>query len=562
MSHWAIDLGTTNTVAARWDVAGARPALVELDEVCRRRTEGPLETPRVVPSVVEVLPLRRFTDRLGGWPLLERFALVGRQALIGRPALDANHALPRAGFVPGFKRALGRAPHRTLARVGTRRYTARDVARLFVRELFAAIRRQTGERVRDLVLTMPVEAYEQYRAELLHIGRRLGVSRLRFLDEPVAAALGYGLGMHRDRRVLVVDFGGGTFHLALLEFTARDAERGRCRVVAKEGRPGGGDLVDRWLVEEFCRRGRIALAAADSDGADGEGALWFRLMLAEACRVKEAVHLGAAAQFLLTPPAELRDPSAALETKGLELTREGLSEVLEKNGLYAMIRACLAEVLARGEAGGIGTKEVDDVLMVGGSSLLPGVYAVFEEAFGRDRVRAWQPFEAVAYGAAAYAAGSLTPADFIVHEYAILTYDAESHEPQHTVVIPAGTAFPTVADFWKRQLTPTCSGGEPETLFKLVICEIGRRRGTEREFAFDVQGKLQKLGPMDDRLVVPLNERNPALGRLDPPHPPADRKPRLEIAFGVNEDRWLCATVFDLRRRKHLMKEEAVVRLL
>jgi hypothetical protein len=63
-------------------------------------------------------------------------------------------------------------------------------------------------------------------------------------------------------------------------------------------------------------------------------------------------------------------------------------------------------------------------------------------------------------------------------------------------------------------------------------------------------------------LVVKLNETNPALGYLDPPHSPRDSRPRLEVAFGVNAERWLCATVFDLRTKKHLMEGEPVVRLV
>ena len=64
------------------------------------------------------------------------------------------------------------------------------------------------------------------------------------------------------------------------------------------------------------------------------------------------------------------------------------------------------------------------------------------------------------------------------------------------------------------------------------------------------------------QVVVPLNAASPTLGYLDPPHDPRDRRPRLEIAFGVNADRWLIATVHDLLTRKELMREEPVVRLI
>ena len=74
---------------------------------------------------------------------------------------------------------------------------------------------------------------------------------------------------------------------------------------------------------------------------------------------------------------------------------------------------------------------------------------------------------------------------------------------------------------------------------------------------------LRRLGGTHgDRLVVPLNEGDPTLGYLDPPHMPGDRDPRLDVAFGVDGDRWLVATVRDLRSGSVLMDATPVVRLL
>jgi len=133
------------------------------------------------------------------------------------------------------------------------------------------------------------------------------------------------------------------------------------------------------------------------------------------------------------------------------------------------------------------------------------------------------------------------------------------------VIVPRGTRFPTALDLWKRQLVPTCALGEPEKVFKLVVCEVGRAGEGDRRFAWDEAGQLHRVGGTASEpapLVVRLNEANPALGYLEPPHSPQDNRPRLEVAFGVNGERWLCATVFDLRTKKHLMREEPVVRLL
>jgi Hsp70 protein len=280
-------------------------------------------------------------------------------------------------------------------------------------------------------------------------------------------------------------------------------------------------------------------------------------MLAEACRVKEAVHFDETAVFRVIPPGLGARSAASL----LTFTRAQLASLLEARGFYRGLEACLDTVLADAR---LAADDVDDVLLVGGSTLLPGVFTRLEARFGRPRIRGWHPFEAVALGAACFAADRAFAADFIVHDYAFVTHEPGTGRPQHTIVVPRGTRFPTAPDLWKRQLVPTCSLGEPESIFRLVICEVERADGEGRRYVWDASGDLQKVGGEGgrDEVVVPLNASSPTLGYLDPPHDPRDRRPRLEVAFGVSEERWLVATVHDLLTRKELMREEPVVRLV
>jgi molecular chaperone DnaK (HSP70) len=560
---WALDLGTTNTGLARWPKGSDAPQLVEMPRLCRNPgSEDPLHAPALVPSVLQLVPAASLIDRLGAWRPLERFVLLGRRALIGRPALERNQAIVDPAFVPAFKAALASEPLRPLARAGRQVVTARQAARAFVRELFAEAKRVSGRRVRDLVLTVPVDCYEGYRAELQAIARSLGVLRLRFVDEPLAAALGYGIGLTADRNLLVVDIGGGTLHVALVRLSAGRAEQGRAEVVAKEGRPYGGNAVDGWVLELVCRR--MGYSLSELPEAE-EMRLWRRLMLAEACRVKEALFFHPASEFLLTPPGLLRRVRA--HTAGVhpcQITRADLIEVLRESGFYATLGTAVDCVLDRAGKDVASADAVDDVLMVGGSTLLPNVFSSLEERFGRHRVRAWQPFEAVAFGAASYAAERYAQLDFVVHDYAFVTHDPKTREPVYNVVVPRGTRFPTAPDLWKSQVVPTCSLGTPENVFKLVICEIGRGDGGRR-YVWDAAGDLYAVGgkaARDGQVVVPLNEASPVLGHLDPPHLPRDRRPRLEISFGVDENRWLVASVLDLLTRKKLMERQPVVRLL
>ncbi|MGV8042003.1 MAG: Hsp70 family protein [Thermoanaerobaculaceae bacterium] len=564
MEGWALDLGTTNSAIARWDEKAGQPQLVELPAICRvPEGDDPLEAPRLVPSAVHFLEDIGLVDRLGAWPPVARTFFWGRTALIGRPALERNREVAHPAFVPTFKMALDQAATRPLARVDHHSVTARGVARTFMRELLAEVKRATGTRIRDLVMTVPVSAFETYRAEMQQIARALGVRRLRFLDEPIAAALGYGLAITQTRHVLVVDIGGGTMHVALVRMCPGDSLVGQAEVLGKQVRPFGGHAVDGWVLMDLCEKvGVPLLEAADSE----DTRFWRRLMLAEACRVKEAVYFDDEVAFRFVPLGSTRMADAGRPGSSLvTLTRERLVEILTANGYYRSLEACLHGVLRRGTPAEIPEDAVDEVLMVGGSTLLPGVYAMFESRFGRQRMRAWQPFEAVVHGAACFAAGRFSQLDFIVHDYAFVTHDPKTGEPQHTIIVPHGTRFPTPPDLWKRQVVPTCSLGEPETIFKLVICEIARSDGQPRRFVWDAAGELRKVGgatPQEQQVIVPLNESSPALGYLDPPHEPGDRRPRLEIAFGVNADRWLVATVTDLRTRKLLMDEEPVVRLV
>jgi molecular chaperone DnaK len=555
---WAMDFGTTNTGIARWNADAQRAELIELPALCRDlEGDDALGAPRMIPSAVHMLPNDDFWGALGKWSFFAKRVFWGQQALIGREALEQNAARITPNFASLFKRDLGTASLKLVARVGEDRFSVRDVTRTYFRELFAAVFQKTGERVRELAVTVPVDCYESYRAEIRSLLNSVGVHRVHFVDEPVAAAAGYGVSLGQKKCTLVVDFGAGTLDLALVNVDAKGMEAGKCEVVAKVGRAIGGSTVDQWLFDAFCER-------LDYRVPDSGNDFWRRLMLDETRTVKEDLFTRPKTTFLMRPPDEMRSVHSHLhgEDPQIEYARTDLVALLEAKGLYQMLEACLNEVLEQGEARGVFLRDIDEVLMVGGSTLLPNVYAVFEEKFGRDRVRAWHPFEAVVRGACSLLATGIAHVDFIVHDYAFVTHEKMTNTPQYQVIIPKGTHFPTPTHFWRRQLVPTCPLGEPESIFRLVVCEVGRSSEQERVFGWDAAGNLHKLDKENQRLIVPLNESNPTLGTLNPAHDPKDRAPRLDVSFGVNMNRWLCATVNDLKTGKTLIDNEPIVRLL
>lgn len=518
-----------------------------------------MAAPRLVPTATEVLESQDWRTRVGQWPLVRNLAFFGRRAYIGRPAIERNMALKRADFVPNFKSYLGRRALEVLARTKSRTWTAREVAEAFLWELLAAVDRQTGERVRDLVITTPVHAFESYRAELQTIAKRLGVRRLRFADEPVAAALGYGLSIGAERRILVVDFGAGTLDLALVALDSKGIEQGQARVIAKDGQELGGNDVDAWLLEELVAPFGIEQSFLH-DSTSSEALSWKREMLAEARRVKEALFFDEWTSFMFRQPDGRGPARPSWQEEHSEIHRHRLLEVLEKHRVVESVEVAIRRVFAD-EPEGMTFEDVDEVLLVGGSTLLPGVYQRVEELFGRSRVRAWEPFEAVALGAAVLSADRFNQSDVIFHDYAFLTHDPNTHEEATTVIIPAGTRVPTPDRVWTGRVVPTCALGDIETIFKLVICEVARPRQGAR-FVRDHHGGLHQAGDGRAPVVVPLNKSEPFLGRLDPPHEPGDRKPRLELSFTVDADRWLRATVDDLKTSKRLVESRQVVRLV
>jgi|YNPNPStandDraft_1061719.scaffolds.fasta_scaffold06867_2 molecular chaperone DnaK len=558
-SRWAIDLGTTNTVVAVWDEEHHEPRVVALPDIAR-----PLiltETP-VVPSAVYVRRESGWLDRMGQWRFIEPYWFLGQQGYIGQIARDMNYDGRSSAYAQSFKPLLGRESQRIIAYADGRRYSVRRITHIFLRELLAAIQRTTGYRPRDLTITAPVDSYETYRAELQSIAHRLGILRFRTLDEPVAAAMGYGLNFDDPRLLLVFDFGGGTLDVAILRTgqvlperqTRRALHVGPAEVFAKQSLALGGDHVDVWVLEYLCRKIDCPIA----DWSDSE---WYLALLDESRRVKEQLYSQEEATLIL-PPKALHDLGVKPERARPSLARDEFVELLRQCGLYRDLDRVLDQLMEEAAQRGVEPRDVDEVLMVGGSTLLPEVHSLLEARFGRDRLRDWLPFEAVGHGACVFAAGYRLQ-DFIRHDYALLAFNAETKEAEYPIIIPRGTPYPTVPDFHEDFYTPTCPRNEPAYQFELKIYEISGAERPQRELVWDQRGRLRVAGPdtSSPPALVCLNEANPTLGELNPPHRPEQREARLRIAFGVNAERWLCATVVDLLRGATLMDQQPVVRL-
>ncbi|MBN2544284.1 MAG: Hsp70 family protein [Spirochaetes bacterium] len=563
--HVSIDLGTTNTVAAVWNDKYDSPEILRLENVSRgldKSKKKEIDDSYTIPTCVYL----RYPEESLKFPFNFIFKKVRTKTdgFIGLKALNEDSGTFNPRFINSFKSYLGKNNYQFIGELGKWKFNADDIAYIFLKNLLIEIKKSTGTKVSDMTICAPVDFYEFYRLKLKKIAQKLNIRTIKTIDEPVAAALGYGLYIDQPKNILIIDFGGGTLDFALIEMEEKTSLKGKCTVIAKDGAPIGGNLIDSWIVEELCSRFNYNFNRFSNDPGIK---WWFRMLLKEACRVKEALFTKTSETFYLMPSQLMKQYAFSMIQdherlkKPINFSKSDLISLLEKKGLYSVVDKLISNVLFNAEKKGITEDKIHEVVMVGGSTLLPNIYHIIEKRFGRHRVKAWQPFNAIAFGAAVFSADRFNKIDHITHDYAFLTYDKKTFKPVYTIIIPKGTTFPTQKDFWKRQLLPTCAHGEPETIFKLIIYEIGRKHTVEQEFIWDEKGNLHIIGEgrENKKLIIPLNESDPTMGYLKPSHYPSDKKPRIEISFMVNEDKWLCATVYDIFNQKHLIIEKPVV---
>lgn len=514
--QWAVDFGTTNTVVAVAEEGSAR--VLHLPELAR---ELPTEQSPLIPSAVQVM------ETVRQW-LFFRFR--AQQVRIGQSALNGNPDGRSPAFAQNLKRYLSSQPHRPALRAGPKELSIRDATCCFLRELLAAAARQVRARVTDLTIPAPVGFFEPYRAELQTLVKQLGVPRFRSLDEPVAAALGYGVNLAREETLLVVDFGGGTLNLAAVRLGPPAVLTGTAPVLAKHMLSLGGDDVDRWLMEQLVPAGLLDLPE------------WQQDLRWEAMWVKEQVS---------------REGRGEFRWGGLcrTMERAELVRLLAERGLYDQLRRALLEI--QGQLEEEAAARVDEVLLVGGSTLLPEVAAVVDDVFPQAVVRQDPAFvfTAVALGAARFA-GGVPVDDFIYHDYAVAVQNEQTHAVEYELIIPRRIRYPTAPDFAVRYYADFPGMSE----MRFSVCEVGRLGQAPVPWERQFNGN-RYWAPREEHergLVVELNPSD-----LPLPLRPMGQgtSPRLRVAYSINTDRWLCLTVEDLVRKQLLRVNEPIVRL-
>ena len=525
----AIDFGTSNTVVARWNQAIQQPETLKLPGLSAISAQNP----PLIPSLLYVEDAAQ------------------SKVIMGQQVRDRGLDLSGdSRFFRNFKRGIGTSVQGFVPELDGQIVNFERVGEWYLSQIVNSIR-ELPLPVDSLIFTVPVDSFEAYRHWLGKVSQSLQVEQVRMLDEPTAAALGYGLADREN--LLVIDFGGGTLDLSLvrldsnagkkpLGFILKWGERllaessGQkakvARVLAKAGQNLGGSDIDNWLVDYFVTTKGLVKSPIST-------------RLAERLKIQLS---------LLEKATEVYFDDENFETYELELERAEFESILTEHGFFENLDECMNQVLQQARRQGLEIGDIDAVLLVGGTVQIPAVQRWIEQYFDREKIKCDRPFEAIAQGALQLSQG-IEIKDFLYHSYGIRYWNRRENCHSWHNLIKSGQSYPMSEPV---ELVLGASV-ENQPSIELIIGELGAETGgTEIYFDGDRLITKQFAGQTS---VQPLNDKDGArsIAQLTPPgYPGGDR---IKILFRVDEQRFLRITVDDLLTNQTLLEDKAVVQL-
>ncbi len=478
-----IDLGTTNSCVAVME--GGKPTVIANAEGFRTTPSVVAYTKNQDQLVGQIAKRQAVMNPENTFYSVKRF--IGRRVdEVNEESKEVSYAVEKSG-----------ANVKVKCPVLNKQFAPEEVSAQVLRKLAEDAGKYLGETVTQAVITVPAYFNDSQRQATKDAGKIAGLEVLRIINEPTAAALAYGLDKKSNERILVFDLGGGTFDVSVLE-----VGDGVFEVLSTSGDTHlGGDDFDKVIVDH------LADTFKANEGIDLRQDKQALQRLTEAAE-KAKIELSSATQSEINLPFITATPEGPKHLD-LTLTRARFEELASK-----LIDRCRVPVEQALKDAKLSASELDEVVMVGGSTRIPAVLELVKRITGKDPNQTVNPDEVVAVGAAIQGgvlAGEVK--DILLLDVTPLSLGVETLGGVMTKMITRNTTIPTK----KTEVYSTAVDGQTNV-------EIHVLQG-EREMASD----------------------NKSLGtfRLDG-IPPAPRGvPQIEVTFDIDANGILSVTAKD-----------------